>query len=47
MKGAIDSVARLMGNGTNFMVACLTVKDWYANILLEDLIEACQAKGVK
>ena len=47
MNGAINQVARFMGNGVNFMVACLTVKDYYANITLEDLVNACMAKGMK
>lgn len=46
MNGAINQVARFMGNGVNFMVACLTVKDYYANITLMELVEACKAKGL-
>lgn len=46
MNGAIQQVARLMGNGVNLMVACLTVKDWYANITLDDLVNACKEKGL-
>jgi hypothetical protein len=47
MNGAVEQVARFMGNGVNFMVACLTVKDLYANITLMDLVNACKEKGLK
>jgi hypothetical protein len=47
MNGAVEQVARFMGNGVNFIVACLTVKDLYANITLMELVDACKAKGLE
>jgi hypothetical protein len=47
MNGAIEQVARFMGNGVSLIVACLTVRDFYPNINLQELVEACNSKGMK
>ncbi len=44
---AVEDVARKMAKGVSFMVALLTVKDYYANISLTKLMNECLKRGLK